>query len=409
MKSKSTFSILIWINNSRATNNEAELFLRITINQKRANISLKKKVKVDLWDSKRNRMKGNSQDAKILNLYLDRVKSKVFDEYQKLQLENKLVTAELLKSRFIGEDDKSKSIIDLFIYHNRIEANKLNPDTLKSYLTTQNYLTLFIKSKLKTDNIFISELNYQFILDFEDFLRNYRSVSSVGYLSNNTVMKHIKRLKKMVRLALELEWINKDPFIRFKIKIEKKERTYLTMSELKQIQNFETKILRLQLVKDIFLFSCYTGLTYVDVMNLNTDNLRLGIDRNKWLITTRQKSKTPVKIPLLPIALDLINKYQNHFKLENENQLFPHFSNQKLNAYLKEIADICGINKNLTFHMARHTFATTITLTNGMPIETVSKLLGHTKITTTQIYAKIIDEKVSLDMNQLQSVLNNVS
>jgi site-specific recombinase XerD len=167
----------------------------------------------------------------------------------------------------------------------------------------------------------------------------------------------------------------------------------------------EFKIERLTLVKDLFVFSCYTGLSYIDVMNLNEDNIALGIDGGKWIITNRQKTHNKVKIPLLSIAKELINKYENHIKTKKTKTLFPNISNQKLNSYLKEIADLCGIKKNLTFHIARHTFATTITLSNGVPIETVSKLLGHTKIATTQIYAKVIERKVSEDMASLRSKL----
>jgi site-specific recombinase XerD len=244
--------------------------------------------------------------------------------------------------------------------------------------------------------MFLSELSYQFIIDFERFLRTQKS------MGNNTVMKHIERLRKMVSLAFKMEWIAKDPFINFEAKYEKKERTFLTIEELQAIENKKFNIPRLQLIKDLFVFSCYTGLSYGDVMKLTYQNLCIGIDKKQWIYSQREKTSIPVKIPLLSKAMLIIEKYKRHPTSINKETLFPTISNQKLNSYLKEIADVCGIPKNITFHMARHTFATTVTLSNGVPIETVSKLLGHSKITTTQIYAKVIERKVSEDMQKLE-------
>ncbi|WP_166965416.1 site-specific integrase, partial [Yeosuana marina] len=222
----------------------------------------------------------------------------------------------------------------------------------------------------KTTDMYLSELGYKFILDFERFLRSQDS------MGNNTVMKHIGRLRKMVSLAFKMDWIEKDPFMKFEAKYERKERGFLTLEEMQRIENKEFAIQRLQLIKDLFIFSCYTGLSYGDVMNLTIDNLCKGIDGKQWIYTQREKTSIPVKIPLLLKALNIIKKYERHPNTIHKQTLFPTISNQKLNSYLKEIADVCRIQKNLTFHIARHTFATTITLSNGVPIETVSKLLG---------------------------------
>ena len=220
-------------------------------------------------------------------------------------------------------------------------------------------------------------------------------------MGHNTAMKHIKRLKRMVTLAYRMEWIDRDPFANFKIKIEKKEREFLTKEELEGIEGFNSSLERLNLVKDIFIFSCYTGISYSDIINLKGSDITVGIDGKYWIMADRVKTGTPFKIPLLPKALALVEKYSAHSKVLHNGSLLPKLSNQKLNSYLKEIADLCGIAKNLTFHMARHTFATTVTLSNGVPIETVSKLLGHTKLATTQIYARVVERKVSEDMNKL--------
>ena len=221
-------------------------------------------------------------------------------------------------------------------------------------------------------------------------------------LTNNGVMKHLERLKKMVNLAIKLEWIIKNPFNQFQLKFDKYDRQFLTERELELIENTHYNNGRLERVKDCFIFSCYTGLSYVDVKELSLNQLARGIDGNYWIFTKREKTNETVKIPILPRALEIISKYKITSERLNDEKVLPLCSNQKANSYLKEIADLCGIKKNLTFHMARHTFATTVTLSNGVPIETVSKLLGHTKLSTTQIYARVVEKKVSDDMALLR-------
>jgi site-specific recombinase XerD len=186
------------------------------------------------------------------------------------------------------------------------------------------------------------------------------------------------------------------------MRFEKVEREFLTQEELTSIIKKSFTIERLQIVKDMFLFSCYTGLSYIDAMSLTRANIIKGIDGGKWLLTNRHKTDTVVRLPLLPQASSLIERYRDHPKAVHLGTLFPVISNQKMNSYLKEIADVCGITKPMTFHIARHTFATTVTLSNGVPIESVSKMLGHTSIRTTQIYAKVVESKLSEDMKSLE-------
>jgi site-specific recombinase XerD len=207
----------------------------------------------------------------------------------------------------------------------------------------------------------------------------------------------------MANMAVRLEWIDKDPFAKYQQKFDKVERQFLSIDELSIIESRDIRIVRLAWIRDLFVFSCYTGLAYIDVMKLTPSNISIGIDGEYWLMTSRQKTSNPVRVPLLPEALAIIERYKGHPRALASKTLFPIISNQKLNAYLKELADLCGINKNLTFHLARHTFATTITLTNGVPIESVSKMLGHSMISTTQIYAKVIEKKLSEDMTNLRN------
>ncbi len=218
-------------------------------------------------------------------------------------------------------------------------------------------------------------------------------------------MKHLERFCKMVNMAVRLEWVARNPFHAYQLKFDKVNRDYLTKDELERIESKEFHIIRLQVVQDLFIFSCYTGLAYIDVYNLTPGNLAKGQDGNLWIMTSRQKTNTAVKVHLLPKALEIIDKYKGHPQAIAEGKLLPTLSNQKLNSYLKEIADMCAILKPLTFHIARHTFATTITLTNGVPIESVSKMLGHTKLSTTQVYAKVVESKLSDDMAMLKTRL----
>jgi site-specific recombinase XerD len=268
---------------------------------------------------------------------------------------------------------------------------------------------MFLKGKLKRDDISLSELNYRFITEFEYFLRKHKPVDHQRPMENNTVMKHIERLRKMIKLAVRMEWIEKDPFTAHKAKFIKVQRGYLSQEELELIEQKEFSIERLQQVKDLFVFSCYTGLAYIDAISLKSADIRKGIDGGEWIFTARQKTDVPVQVPLLGKASEIIAKYKDHPKTKVSGTVFPIISNQKLNSYLKEIADLCGINKNLTFHLARHTFATTVTLTNGVPIESVSKMLGHSDIRTTQIYAKVVEMKISEDMTKLQNKLQSVA
>ncbi len=216
-------------------------------------------------------------------------------------------------------------------------------------------------------------------------------------------MKHLERLMKITNLALKMEWLEKDPFRNFKLRYNRNERDYLTERELDLIEGTSFMTIGLNRVKDVFLFSCYTGLSYTDLKELSTRQLLKDIKGNPWIHTKRAKTNESVKIPLLPKAREILEKYADEKKKEIDGKLLPVYSNQKTNKYLKYIAKSCGIHKNITFHVARHTFATTVTLSNGVPIETVSKLLGHTKLSTTQIYARVLQKKVGEDMEHLMA------
>ena len=250
--------------------------------------------------------------------------------------------------------------------------------------------------KYNITDINIDKIDHAFITDYEFYLRTVRKCA------NNTAVKYIKNFNKIIKLCIANDWLDKNPFANYKSKVKEVERVYLSEGEIQNIINKDFKNERLSLVRDIFLFSCFTGLAYIDVKNLTRSHISIGIDGDKWIFTHRQKTETASKIPILSVTQMIIDKYENHPQSVNEEKLLPILSNQKMNAYLKEIAAVCEIEKELTFHIARHTFATTITLTNGVPIESVSKMLGHKNLRTTQHYAKVLDKKVSEDMKILR-------
>ena len=407
MQTSKTCNIHFWINPAKEKNNLAPIYARITVDGKRAELSLKRSISVTSWETKSKQSKSRSEEGKALNIYLDKVYANLLDCHKQLLDESKFITAQAIKARFLGEDDQHKTLMDLVSYHNKSMKSILKPGTLKNYFTTERYLLRFLKSKLKTNDLYLKQLSYRFIIEFEQFLRNEKSINAAQPLKNNGVMKHLERLKKMSKLALRLEWIDKDPFIRFSLKFKKHERCFLSECELSSLENAELNKPKHQIARDTFVFACYTGLSYIDVKQLTEDNMVRGIDGNYWIFSKREKTDESLKIPLLNKALNIIKKYDS--SMTSSNKIFPIYSNQKTNDSLKEIAIQLKIKKKLSFHVARHTFATTVTLSNGVPIETVSKLLGHTKLATTQIYAKVLEQKVSSDMSILRDKLNSIT
>ncbi len=402
MRTTKTYSTLFLVQSSKAINDEALLYVRITVNGKRIDISLKKKIPLLIWDNKKKKARGNSIGARQINQYLTQVQTQLFQHYQDLKFKGVLITAKLIKAEYLGDSNNSKTLQNLIEYHTRKTEKTLAIGTLRNFGVTEGYINRFLQQKLNTPDVYLKELNYKFICDFASFLHCYWPKGHPKAMSNNTVMKHIQRFRKIATLGYHIEWMDRDPFVRWKPIYEKRERPYLTDDELLNIETYPFPIARLERVRDLFVFSCYTGIAYIDIMNLTSDNILKGIDGNDWIFTNRQKTKSPVKVPLLRKAQELLHKYQNHPMTQVTGTLFPVITNEKVNFYLKEIAEAIELKKNLTFHMARHTFATTVTLSNGVPIETVSKLLGHSKIASTQVYARVVERKISEDMQLLK-------
>jgi len=376
------------------------IYMRITVNGKRADMSAGRECDPAKWNSQAGRAIGTKEETRALNNYLDSLQTKVRNAHQTLIDTKQRITTESLQNQFNGKAEKSRYLMQLFTEHNaKVKAligNGFEANTLKGYNTSEKHLTAFLQKEYGKTDIEISQLDYAFITGFEFYLKAECKCSGVS------AAKYIKHLKKIVNHCIANSWLTINPFINYKSTAKAKERTYLTQPELDSIANKKLSIERLQQVRDIFVFCCYTGLSYADVKKLKRSEIAIGMDGERWIFTSRQKTDTSSRIPILPVALEILDRYQDHPQCENKGLLLPVLSNQKMNAYLKEIADLSDIVKHLTFHLARHTFATTVTLSNNVPIETVSKMLGHTNIKTTQHYAKVLDLKVSNDMAQLK-------
>ncbi|QQL50256.1 site-specific integrase [Mucilaginibacter ginkgonis] len=405
MKTSNSFRVYFTIKSDKARNGKAPLYVSVTVNKEKAYIALKETVSLAIWDFGKGGVKGTRDEARLINNYIEDVRLALGNCYKELLLKGKLITPKTIKSLFLGEADETLTLNKLMAYHNETSGKSLDPATLKHYRVTQRYLTKFVISQYHADDLLLKDIDFSFIQNFDAFLRNYHPLDHHKPLKDNGIKIHLKRLKKMIHLAMHMDWIERDPFATFRIKMKRVSREFLTDVELAAIEEKEFDIERLRLIQDLFIFSCYTGMAYGDLMSLKPQQVVIAEDGEKWIRTFRCKTDEPVNFPLLPRAVAILEKYKGNARALYTKSVFPILSNQKVNSYLKEIADFCGVHKNLTFHMARHTFATTVTLSNGVPIETVSKILGHTKVSTTQIYARVVERKLQADMKYLKNKL----
>lgn len=395
-----TFSLLFYVKKSKiGADGTAPIYLRITVNGQRAEVSTKRTVAPDKWNTDKGCVRGTTEDVKALNAYLDTLRSKVYEHHQQLLIRNKQITAQAIRNAYLGITERQRTLLEVFRDHNskmeQLIGKQFSKGTYTKYQTSLMHTSEFIKWKYKVSDVVISDVSYSFITEMDHYLRTVKNIE------NNTVIKYLTHLRKVVRLAVANDWLQKDPFLNFKMASKEVEREFLSEDEIEMLMSKDFRIHRLEQVRDVFAFCCFTGLAFVDVHKLTPSNVVRGIDGESWIYTKRTKTETRSNIPLLAPALAIVEKYADHPECETKGKLLPVLSNQKMNAYLKEVADLCGIEKNLTMHVARHTFAT-FALTNGVPLETVGKMLGHRSLKTTQHYAKIIDKKVSEDMQVLR-------
>jgi site-specific recombinase XerD len=401
------FSLAFRLNLQKKKNEEFPIYMRIFVDGLKIEISTKHYLKEAHWDQKKGKVRPNAPNSHFLNANLEKTKHELHQQFLELIAKDVRVTPLALKNHYLGisEKPKEKTICDAFDYHNLkmaeiVKVGKISEKTLTRYKITKNKVVDFMKATYKKEDIPLLEIRLKFVTEFEHFLLTVQKIQS------NTAHKYIKNLKKIMNMSVGLDWIPNNPLNQFKCSYTSPEREILNQDELNLIMNKNFNTDRMNEVRDVFIFCCYTGFAYTDIYHFERNAITIGLDGEYWLSTCRQKTGTKESVPLLPIPLEIIQKYKQHDYCVKHNKLLPVNSNQRYNTYLKELADVCGIKKHLTSHIARHTFATTVTLANGVPIETVSSMLGHTSIRTTQIYAKVVEQKVSDDMKTLRSKLH---
>jgi len=400
---RSTFKVLFYLKRDKQkSNGMIPLYCRITVDGQEARFGMKTDVNPKYWDVETGKATGRTADASKTNALVDSTKAAIYKVYRELQEHDSYVTAEKIKNVFLGIEAKKQTLLELFDCHNneRKELIGINfsKSTYQKYFITRKLVADFILYKYNLHDISIKEVNHQFISDFEAYL-----LSRHNY-SRNNVTTLLKKFRHIIEVALNKEWIFRNPFKDYRMQWQKVDRGYLTQSELEAIIDFQFEEERMEKVRDIFIFCAFTGLAYTDVKHLTNNNIQSSIEGSLWIRGNRKKTGTEYNIPILNIPKMILEKYKGKTKGE---LLLPVYVNTHYNVLLKKMAQMCGISKNISSHLARHTFAT-LTLTKGVSIESVSKMLGHTNIKTTQIYARITDNKISNEMNILAGKLKGI-
>lgn len=398
------YRVLFFIKkNEPKKNGHSTIMIRITFNKERVQFSSGLDVKPAIWDQKAEKVIGKKQFANQINNRLDMIRTKLFTSYLDASNKGKGLSAQYLKNAFLGIDN-SRELMLVYQFKKQLKFFKtktgfrLDQKTLSRYELTLNRVIEFMRSELGTDDIHIQKIDLYFIERFYFFIREkYRCI-------NNTAIKYVQRLASIVSYACKIGLIDKNPFLLFNYRLDKTSPIYLNEDEINKIWRKKFLSKRLEQIRDYFVFSCFTGLSFIDICSLKSDDIKVGPDKKLWIMILRQKTGLESNIPLLKIPLEIIKKYED----ENTSgkNLFPIKSNQKTNEYLKEIADLCNIKKNVTFRVSRHSFAT-LAISNGVSIEAVSKMLGHTNVKTTQIYAQITSTKISKEMAILETQLSD--
>ena len=401
---RSSFSILFFIRESKARKSgKAPIELMITVNGERCPLSTGKQVPIDKWDKTKQQVKGKDEEAQSLNNYLKAIKAKLYQKEAELLDRGFIVTAELLRDAYFDkvESLKEKSLFKVFAEHNK-EQEKLVGDGVSKAtywisVYTVRLLKEFVQQKYKREDLYLRELNLNFIQSFHTFLRIDKG------MAQNSSTKHLKLLKKIINLAVANSYMTTNPFITYKIEREPVEIDFLDEEELRKIINFDTPLPRLERAKDMFLFGCFTGLSYIDIKTLAPEHFEKDNIGRIWIKKRRVKTGVLSRIPLLPIAKLILDKYRGGEKL------LPIQDPADINKYLKDIAILCDIKKRITFHTSRHTFASTVTLANNISLEVVSKMLGHTNTRMTNHYAKLIDKCIGEQMDKLMDTFTGDS
>jgi len=403
MKSNHSFSVTFFVRRNREAFGRAPIYVKITVDGNRVFIPVKQTVEVAQWNQKAQKLRGNSPENILARDRMRQIVNDINLAYDELRFQKEVVTAEKIKIKVEGED-QGKSLRDLIKYHFDQPGKLLAAGTLKNYYSTERFLSEFLKRK-KLSDIQLSKIDFKFITDFGVYLRTKSPDKGQRPCTNNTVMKHMERFQKLMGLALKFGWILRDPFIHFTRKLVTKDRNVLNDDELASIRQVDLPDPVQCIVRDMFVFSCYTGLAYSEISSLASHHITTDNEGGVWLVMQRKKTlntnERSFHVLVLPIAMSLIQKYKLSPDAINRETIFPCPSNQYTNRSLKVIAEKAGLGRQITFHVARHTFATTVTLEKGISIESVSHMLGHSSIRTTQIYSKVKQKKVANEMKYL--------
>ena len=401
---RSSFAILFFIRESRVRKDgTASIEVVLTVNGERCAFSTGKRVKSCNWDKVKQQVKGKDEEAQSLNNYLKAIKAKLYQKEAELLDRGFIITAELLRDAYFDkvESLKEKTLFEVFEEHNqeqeKLVGNGVSKATYWISVYTVRLLKEFVQQKYKREDLYLRELNLNFIQSFHTFLRIDKG------MAQNSSTKHLKLLKKIVNLAVANSYMTTNPFITYKIEREPVEIDFLDEEELRKIINFDTPLPRLERAKDMFLFGCFTGLSYIDIKTLAPEHFEKDSTGRIWIKKRRVKTGILSRIPLLPIAKLILDKYKGREKL------LPIQDPADINKYLKDIAILCEIKKRITFHTSRHTFASSVTLANNISLEVVSKMLGHTNTRMTTHYAKLIDKCIGEQMDKLMEAFTGDS
>ncbi len=400
---RSSFSILFAIRESKVRKNgKAPIEVTLTVNGERCYFSTGKLVPFEKWDKTKQQVKGKDAEAQSLNKYLIAVKAKLYQKESELMERGFVVTAELLRDAYFDkvESIKERTLLEVFTEHNleqeRVIGNGVAKATHWVSVYTVRLIKEFIEEKYKREDLYLRELNLNFIQSFHSFLKIDKG------MRQNSATKHLKLLKKIINRAVANSYILFNPFTPYKVEREPVDKDFLDEEELRKIINFDTPIPRFEKARDMFLFGCFTGLSYIDIKTLKEEHFEKDSAGRIWIKKHRVKTGVLSRIPLLPIAKLILEKYR-----EKGERLLPIQDPTDINKYLKDIAILCGINKHICFHTSRHTFASTVTLANNISLEVVSKMLGHSNTRMTAHYAKLIDRYIGEQMDKIVDAFSN--
>lgn len=407
---RNSFNVLFFLKKTKLLKNgEASVCMRITVNRVRIETNIRKSINPSLWNQAKECSRGKDRKSNDLNKFIDEAKIRLYNIHYELKEEGLVITAEILRDKFfcLEKKEEPKTLITTFQEHNDQCRQLVGKDfvliTVRRYESCKRYLAELIKIKYEKEDLPLKDINGEFIRAFDFYLKTEKDCAQ------NTVIRYMKCLKKITNLSLANEWIMKDPFMGIKFQEKEVNRAFLTWDELQTVINKKFELPRIDLVRDIFIFCAFTGLSFIDVKQLTSEHIVKDREGNYWIRKARQKTKNMCNIPLLDIPLAVIEKYKNYPKCQKENVLLPVPCNQKMNSYLKKISDLCGIKKNLSTHTARHSYATSVCLANGVSIENVAKMLGHSDIKMTKRYARVLDQSILSDMKKVGNNLLETS